>query len=130
ADARGMVRIELELVYRANAAGVERDALIALRLSGGELLSRTRVDGAKYHALLADVPQAELQRMLARGQDGLVASESVMHIRPQSAVHVTVCEAQAGAASAVAPLPKGDPIAAVFDAVPLMGHPRLDGRLS
>jgi Subtilase family len=130
ADARGRVRVELELVFRAEVAGVERDALVALRASGGEVITRARIDGAKYHALLTDVPQAELQRVLARGQEGLVAAESVMHIRPQSAVHVTAFETHEGMARAIAPLPEGDPIAAIFDAVPLTGHPRLDGRLS
>ena len=130
ADARDMVRIELELVFRPEAAGVEQDALTALQASGGMLVSRTRIDGAKYHALLTDVPQAELQRVLARGHEGLVAAESVMHIRPQSAVHVTTFETQEDMASAIAPLPEGDPIAAIFDAVPLAGHPRLDGRVS
>jgi hypothetical protein len=130
ADARGMVRIELELVFRAEAAGAEYDALTAIQASGGMLVSRTRINGAKYHALLTDVPQAELQRVLARGHEGLVAAESVMHIRPQSAVHVTTFETQEGMAPAIAPLPEGDPIACVFDAVPLAGHPRLNGRLS
>ena len=130
ADDHGMVRVELELVFRTEAAGVERDALVAIRASGGELVARTRIDGAKYHALLTDLPQAELQRVLARGQEGLVAYRSVMHIRPQCAVHLTVFEAEESIKSETTPLPEGDPIAAIFDAVPLTGHPRLDGRLS
>jgi hypothetical protein len=129
-DARGVVRIELELVFRAEAAGVENDALTAIQISGGVVVSRTRIDGAKYHALLTDVPQAELQRVIARGHEGLVAAESVMHIRPQSALHVTTFETQEGMAPETAPLPVGDPIAAIFDAVPLAGHPKLNGRLS
>jgi hypothetical protein len=130
ADSRGMIRLEIELVFRAAAAGVEREALGTLLQSGGELVSRTRIEGAKYHALLADIPQAELGRVLARGNEGLVAAESVMHIRPQSAVHVTAHESQNGPVPALPALPQGDPIAAVFDAVPLAGHPRLAGRLS
>jgi hypothetical protein len=130
ADSRGQVRVELELVFRAESAGVENDALSALRTVGGELLAKSRIEGAKYHALLIDVPHAELERILARGAAGLVAAESVMHIRPQSAVHVTAFEAHEGIMPAAASLPEGDPIAAIFDAVPLAGHPRLAGRLS
>lgn len=129
ADARGMVRLELELVYRAQV-GVEGQALAALEASGGALVARSRVNGAKYHALLVDVPKAELDRVLAQGQAGLVASESVMHIRPQSAVQISAFESQPLAPGEAFPLPDGDPIAAVFDAVPLAGHPRLAGRLS
>jgi hypothetical protein len=130
ADGRGMIRLEIELVFRADAASVEREALRALLQSGGELVSRSRIEGAKYHALLADIPQPELARVLARGHEGLVAAESVMHIRPQSAVHVTAYESQEGATPTLPALPQGDPIAGVFDAVPLAGHPHLAGRLS
>lgn len=130
ADAQGRVRLELELVFRAEIAGVERDAIAAVRATGGVIVSRTRIDGARYHALLADVPQAELNRILARGQEGLVAAESVMHIRPQSALHLTAFETHENVAPPLAVTPKGDPIVAVFDAVPLAGHPRLNGRLS
>ena len=130
ADDRGFIRIELELVFRARGEEVERDAVTVLRQSGGQLVSRARVDGAKYHALLADVPQAELVRVLERGHEGLVAAESVMHIRPQSAVHISIFESQDGQPAAPFQVPTGEPIAAVFDAVPLAGHPRLAGRLS
>lgn len=92
ADERGMVRIELELVFRATGEAVEQEALAVLRQSGGELVSQTRIGGAKYHALLVDVPKAELRRVLERGHEGLVAAEAVMHIRPQSAVHITAFE--------------------------------------
>ena len=130
ADARGMVRIELELVFRPLAAGVENDAVAILGATGGEIISRTRIDGAKYHAILADVPQAEFQRVLTRGREGLVAAESVMHIRPQSAVHIDVFEPQAIDSAEIPPVPQENPIVAVFDGVPLSGHPRLAGRLS
>jgi subtilase family protein len=129
-DVRGMVRLELELVFRPEGAGVERSAVAAIHDVGGQVVTRTRIDGAKYHAFMADVPQGELQRIRARGQQGLVASEAVMHIRPQTAMHITAFENHAGAAATPTTLPQGDPIVAIFDAVPVAGHPRLDGRLS
>lgn len=130
ADVNGFVRIELELVFRANGDAVEADAKTVLQQAGGKVISRTRIDGAKYHALLVDIPQAELARVLERGHEGLVAAESVMHIRPQSAVHISAFDSQEGEAPAETMLPTGEPIAAIFDAVPLAGHPRLAGRLS
>src|SRR5262249_6310062 len=78
----------------------------------------------------ADIPEAELHRVLGRGNEGLVAAESVMHIRPQSAVHVTLFEPQEAGELTSSHLPEGDPIVAIFDAVPLAGHPPLAGRLS
>ena len=130
ADALGFIRIELELVFRAQGDAIEADAIAVLQQSGGQLISRTRIVGAKYHALLVDIPGAELVRVLQRGHEGLVAAEFVMHIRPQSAVHISVFEAEDAPAGAAPPPPTGDPIVAVFDAVPLAGHPRLAGRLS
>jgi hypothetical protein len=130
ANSHGFIRIELELVFRAQGEAIEADAIAVLQQSGGQLVSRTRIVGAKYHALLVDIPQAELARVLARGHEGLVAAESVMHIRPQSAVHISVFESEDAPAGAAPPVPTGEPIVAVFDAVPLAGHPRLAGRLS
>lgn len=131
ADARGLVRIELELVYRAEAQGVQAQATASVVARGGVVISSTRIDGARYHAMLADVPIAEIQAILARGYEGIVASEAVMHIRPQSAVHLTTFEAQdGGTINGGTPLPDGAPIAAIFDAVPLALHPQLAGRLS
>lgn len=129
ADDRGLVRIEIELVFRpTRVAEAEVSGLLAER--GGAVVSTSRIDGARYHALLADVPQAEIQTMLARGYEGLIASEAVMHIRPQSAVHLTLIEPDETQPPPADGLPEGEPIAAVFDAVPMAGHPRLDGRLS
>ena len=129
ADDRGQVRIEIELVYRpADGARDEVSGLVAER--GGRVVSGTRIDGARYHALLADVPLAEIRTILARGYDGLIGSEAVMHIRPQSAVHLTLVEPDASEPPAPDGLPDGEPIAAIFDAVPLSGHPRLAERLS
>lgn len=129
-NGQGTVRLELELVFRANGEKQEAETLGVLIAGGGTLVSRTRIDGAKYHALLVDIPQAELRRILNLGNEGLVAAESVMHIRPQSAVHLTIFEQQEAAGGAPPPLPVGDPVVAVFDAVPVAGHPLLAGRLS
>ncbi|WP_395943320.1 S8 family peptidase [Brevundimonas sp.] len=129
ADEKGCVRIEVELVFRATRAAEEEvSGLVVER--GGVVVSARRIDGARYHALLAEVPLAEVQTILARGYEGLIGSEAVMHIRPQSAVQLTLVEPDETQPPPVNGLPEGDPIAAVFDAVPLAGHPRLAGRLS
>lgn len=126
----GMVRLELELVYRRDGITAEQDAVRELAAVGGNLVSRARIEGAAYHALLVDVPNNELARIVAGGNEGLLAAESVMHIRPQSAVHLTVFESDTVELPQPEPPPEGLPIAAIFDAVPLAGHPRLVNRLS
>jgi hypothetical protein len=77
ADENGKVRLELELVFRAQGDAAEATAIEALQNVGGELISRSRVAGAGYHALLVEVPQAELVRVRARENAGLVAEESI-----------------------------------------------------
>lgn len=129
AEDGGRVRIEIELVFRETRVGEDEvGALVAAR--GGVVVSASRIEGARYHALLADLPQSEVQTILARGYEGLIGSEAVMQIRPQSAVHLTLIESDGTQPPTVDVPPEGDPIAAVFDAVPLTGHPRLTGRLS
>jgi len=130
ADADGMVRLELELVFRPQGEAVEVAASDAVRAVQGEVISRTRIEGANYHALLINVPSLEVQNILARGRTGLVASEAVMHIRPQSVLDFTPLEPQDVPSGVGEGLPFKDPIVAVFDAVPLAAHPRLAGFLS
>jgi hypothetical protein len=130
ADAQGRVKLEIELVFRAQGDPVEAAARQALQNVGGEIISRTRIEGAGYHALLVSVPEAELARVRARGDQGLVAEEPILHIRPQSLAHLNVFEVQQEVPVQPKSLPINDPIAAIFDAVPLAAHPQLANRLS
>jgi hypothetical protein len=130
ADAQGRVKLEIELVFRVQGDPVEAAARQALQNVGGEIISRTRIDGAGYHALLVTVPEAELVRVRARGNQGLVAQESILHIRPQSVAHLNIFEVQQNIQVQPKNLPGNDPIAAIFDAVPLAAHPLLANRLS
>jgi hypothetical protein len=130
ADADGKVRLELELVFRAQGEVVEAAAIQALQAVGGELISRSRVAGAGYHALLVEVPQAELDRVRAQENAGLVAEEFIFLIRPQSVSQLNLFEVQETIGVQAKPLPAGEPIAAIFDAVPIAGHPLLADRLT
>jgi hypothetical protein len=130
-DADGHVRLELELVFRAEGDLVEMAAREALRNVRGQVISRTRIDGAGYHALLAQVPAAELARVRARGDQGLVAEEAILSIRPQSVPQLNIFEIQTDVEVAAKALPTTpESIAAIFDAVPLAGHPLLTDRLN
>jgi hypothetical protein len=131
ADANGNVRLELELVFRKQGDPVEASAQQAVQAIGGAVLSRTRIEGAGYHALLATIPQAEIARVTARGDAGLVAEESILQIRPQSISQVNLFEVAENVAVAATNLPTNvEPIVAIFDAVPLAGHPQLNNRLA
>jgi hypothetical protein len=123
-------RVEVELVFRRNGDPVESEARAGILAVGGDIISRSRIDGAGYHALLADIPAEALQAVVARNPAGLAGLESIFQIRPQSIFQITPSEEVAGLPDGSAPMMAGDPIAAIFDAVPLSAHPRLAGTLS
>lgn len=127
-DADGNFRIEIELVFatQPGAAVLLREKIDA---AGGRIVSECRIEPAQYHAMLVEVPQAERDRMIELGAEGLIAAPEVLYIRPQSLVHHTPFEGDE-LEIAVGEAPALDPIVSVFDAVPLAGHPLLAGRLS
>ena len=116
------------MVYRSHGETAEGAAVAAIHGVGGTVISRTRIDGAGYHALLVDVPEAELVRVRDRAGQGLVA-ESILHIRPQTVAQINIFEVKEATPFQALPPVAGNPIAAVFDAVPLAGHPQLAARL-
>lgn len=124
------VRVEIELVFRENPEIAEREARASIAAVRGAIIARSRIVGAGYHALLTDIPTAALRDALARDPAGLAGSEAILQIRPQSIFQSVPLEEVAGFPGGGAPNLAGDPIAAVFDAVPLSQHPRLAGTLS
>lgn len=126
----GPVRVELELVYRTQPALSAQPVEEAVRRGEGTVVSTCRIDGAKYHAILADISAAALAKVIERAGDGLAGLEGILHIRPQSLVHVTSFEESEPAEAPAPPAGALDPIAAVLDAVPLSQHTLLAGRLS
>lgn len=129
AASAGSIRIEIELVFRRDGARSEQDARAQVIAHGGRVINRSRVEGAGYHALLVDIPVAALQSALAREPASLAGSEAILQIRPQSILRMIAMEEAASDPPAAVPVPQGDSIAAVFDAVPLSAHPRLTGTL-
>ena len=128
-----LVRIEVELVFRASGeAAQDAEAAVAnqIRHSGGEIIDRSRRPEFAYHAVLADVPAAEIRRIAELDLASLAGADPVASIVPQSigtpieaADRTPVDEARPDARLE-------DPIAAVFDAVPVQAHPLLIGRLA
>lgn len=128
-DEHERIPLEIELVFRANreAGGAAEGALaFAIDIIGGEVLSRVRLEDIAYHAVLATLPVAAVRSIIERSPGSLAWVEAIMYIRPQSVAteidatdHVALQLAPPGA-PAVA-----DPILAVFDGVPVTGHPLL-----
>lgn len=129
-----LVPLEIELVYRASVeAGAIDEATVtnAIRVSGGQLLSRARLDDIAYHALLAELPVAAIRMVIERAPGSLAGVEPIMHIRPQS----IVTEIDANDLLPAAPAPPAaaivaDSILALLDGVPVAGHPLLQPYLT
>lgn len=125
-----VIRIELELVFRRDGETAERLATQDVRAVGGRIVSRCRIVGASYHALLVDLPAAALRNIVACEQASLAGSDTILQIRPQSVFQIVPSEEVDSAESGERDRPlQGEPIAAIFDAVPLAAHPRLAGTL-
>jgi hypothetical protein len=125
-----LTRVEVELVFRRNGEATEAEARAGILSTGGAVVSRSRIVGAGYHALLADLPGPALADVIARNPAGLAGLESVFQIRPQSIFQLVPSEEISALPAGDVPALDGAPIAAIFDAVPLSQHPRLAGTLS
>lgn len=126
------VRIEVELVFKTSddEARALQDAVVdqIVRL-GGNVLDRSRRSEFAYHALLVDVPAAEIRRIAELDTASLAGAFPIATIVPQSVG--TYDHADDSAANDVvrsAPA-NADPIAAVFDAVPIQAHALLNAHL-
>lgn len=127
-----LVRTEIELVFRASAAAAATtydDLLARLIAVGGAMIDHSRRPEFAYDAVLADLPAAEVRRIVDLDPTSLAGLDAIANITPQSVG--TPIEAADPLLEAIArPDPVGrPPIAAVFDAVPVQAHPLLDGRL-
>lgn len=120
------VRLEVELVFRANeAAAAEAEASVraAIQGRGGQIISRARIADIAYHALLADIPVAAVREIIARTASGIAGVEPIMNIRPQSeATTIDVGDPVEPLPSPAEPRLLGEPILALLDGVPVAAH--------
>ncbi len=126
------VRLEIELVYRANAgigAECESELRTAISAQGGSIISSCRIDDIAYHALLVDLPVRAVRRIIARLPNSIAGLEPVMNIRPQSiASGIEIAEDNEGEVPSPADA-LGDPILALLDGVPVAAHHLLAAHL-
>jgi hypothetical protein len=133
AGAQATIRLELELVFRrdeAVAAAAEDQLRRELNSRAGIVVSRSHIADIAYHALLVDLPAAEVLELLARRPASLASVEPIMFIRPQSLASKLEI-ADLTDVLPVEPAPQLDePILALLDGVPVAQHPLLANRLT
>lgn len=127
-----LFRIEVELVFRASAESsreAESEVISHIAGRGGAIIYRARRHEFAYHALLVDVTVAEIRRIAGLDPSSLAGVDPVASIVPQS-VGTPIEALDRVPLDQVRPGAQIDePIAAIFDAVPVQAHPLLAGRL-
>jgi len=126
------IRVEIELVFRQATearAAIEQAIIAAITDAGGTVLHSAAHPAFAYHAVLADIPAHEIRRLAALDPNSLAGADPVAAIVPQS-VGAPINTGDRDALIAIPTAPgAAEPIAAIFDAVPLQAHPLLAGRL-
>lgn len=128
------IPLEVEIVFRPGAEAAtanETNVTRAIAAYGGAVVSRARLDDIAYHAILARLPVSAIRPIVERSPASLAGIEQVMYIRPQSIVtEIDVADTVALAPVAPPPAVVNDPILAVLDGVPMVGHPLLRQHVS
>jgi hypothetical protein len=129
------VRVEVELWFHGTPARRQRAAADFRRLTtelGGTVVHEAEIAEIAYQGFLADVPAAEIERLIGREAVALAITDDIMFLRPQS-VLISPSEIEpfedVSPRSPAQPADNTTPIAALFDGVPLVLHDLLRDRL-
>lgn len=126
------IAIEIELVYREEQVQAEaaRESVIkAVEAAGGRLLHSSRHPQFLSDALLVELPAVQVYPIVQRSETSLAGLDPIMSIGPQASITVSSDERTSEPAAAPRDLPDREPIAGLFDAVPLLQHAHLRGRM-
>lgn len=128
------VRVEVELISHQSRERRNRSNVRfreAIRVADGEVIHQVSLPEIAYEGALVDLPSSEVRRLVQREEGHLAICDEVMVVRPQSTVTFPSAVETLGTAEPVEPAPAADvqPIAALFDGVPVHRHRLLDGRL-
>lgn len=131
----GSTRVEMELWFRADEARrAEGQAQVAqlVQDAGGQVITSAIVETIAYHGMLADLPYAQVDAVLANGPDAiaLLTTENVMFVSPARPMTIPALEiADEQLVAAMPAPPTAPPRVALLDGVPLANHAALAGRL-
>ena len=137
------VPFEAELWFR-RSSNRRRQAAQHIRQiiesSGGSIVQQCVISEIGYHAILGRMPASDVEQIVENPEVRLLQCEEVMFFRPvgqcsayspeDAEVECRVpLSSHAGDNDGSADLPKGDPVVALLDGLPLDRHQVLDGRL-
>jgi len=126
--------VELELWHRGNAsarAAAEARVSALVAAAGGKVLDRASIPEIAYHALLAELPRAEVDRILENQDVEIAAADDLRLFRPTPQMFPSVAsrESEDDPADVEAPTSLREPTVALLDGLPIENHAYLAGRL-
>jgi len=126
--------VELELWHRGDAAAraaAEARVSALVAAVGGKVLDRASIPEIAYHAVLAELPRAEVDRILTNQDLELVAADDLRLFRPTPQMFPSVAspESEDGPADVEELSSLQEPIVALLDGLPIENHAYLAGRL-
>lgn len=123
------IRLEVELVFRRNAGEVEQTFRNDLEGRQGRVVAKARIEEIGYHALLIELPVAEVRGILARSANSVAGFDSIMHVRPQSVASAIELAEVSRTEKVPERMDLGEPILALLDGVPMARHSLLEQHL-
>lgn len=125
---------EVELWFRSDPARralAEQSVSSRVREEGGDVITRTCIEGASYHALLVRMPLDSMLSVQGLDHIAFLQSEDIQFARPAGQCSELSPEGEPEALSVdtVRLLPSGAPVAALLDGLPMQNHPILRDRV-
>ena len=131
-----IVPFEVELWFRESEIRRQHSETFVRSLVGtlgGEVVQQCVIPEISYHGILGKIPLNKVTEIIGQRDIRLLQFQDIMYLRPvgQCAIHLPeqLDEAEEVGEEITRKLPEGDPIIALFDGLPLVGHRLLDGRL-
>ncbi len=134
-DAVSSLRVEIELVWRDSAEARNRAQTRVQQIldttRGAEIVTNVVIESIQYHAVLADLPRAQVELVLRQGPEAieLLCCDDILFTSPSVPMSFNLADSEEGKVAVDAALPQGNPRVALFDGLPLANHNVLNGRL-
>lgn len=132
-----IVPCEIELWHRQTPEQrrAARDRVVDLVANrGGRIVTEANIEEISYHTLLAHLPVEAIRGLVEQPENddtALVQCEQIQFFRASGQMSAVIPDDERKRAEEVpaGEAPRGEPVVALFDGLPLQAHIRLDGRL-
>jgi hypothetical protein len=127
------IRLEVEAIYYGDISKDERsrkNLINAIEKTNSNILDIVTIPEIRYHGVLIEIQKSEAEK-LKRFESALLRIDEVGYIRPQSISIGSIDSDQVEEEESSEKLEPhlGNPVAALFDGVPVSEHQLLKGRL-